>query len=102
MRSDTRERTDPAQGLALHGDLDLASAEVFEGRVRDLLEAGAMLVVIDVSGVNFVDSAGLRSLIKVDQLAASHDAVIKLEGLTPTLRRLLELTGLIDRLRIST
>ena len=101
MRTDTTERTTPLHSLALHGDLDLATAPLFEDRVRDLLDDGAMFVVVDVSDVNFVDSSGLRSLIHVDQLAAEHDAVIRLVGLTSAMRRLLELSGLIDRLRVA-
>ncbi len=101
MRTDTPERTIPLHSLALHGDLDIATAPLFEERVRDLLDDGAMFVVVDVSDVNFVDSSGLRSLIHVDQLAAEHDAVIRLVGLTAAMRRLLELSGLIDRLRVA-
>jgi len=100
MRTDTPERTNPLHSLALHGDLDLASASSFEDRVRRLLDEGARLVVVDVSDVYFVDSAGLRSLIHVDHLAEEHDAVVRFEGLTAATRRLLELSGLIDRLRV--
>jgi anti-sigma B factor antagonist len=101
MRTHTHEHTNPLHALALHGDLDMATAPLLEDRVRDLLDHGAIFVVVDVSDVNFVDSAGLRSLIHVDQLAAQHDAVVRLVGLTPAMRRILELSGLIDRLRIA-
>jgi anti-anti-sigma factor len=100
MRTDGPERANPLHSLVVHGDLDLASAQRFEDRVRDLLDDGAMVIVADVSDVNFVDSAGLRSLIHVDQLAEERDAVVQLVGLTPATRRLLELSGLIDRLRV--
>jgi anti-anti-sigma factor len=100
MKTQHVERTNPLHAVAVHGDLDLASAPVFEQRVRDLLDDGALVVLADMSDTHFVDSAGLRSLIRVDQLAAEHDAVVRFVGLTPATLRLLEISGLIDRLRV--
>ncbi len=47
---------------ALAGDLDLGGAAELEARL-DGLEDSAGSVVIDLSGVEFIDSSGIRTLI---------------------------------------
>ena len=48
--------------LALSGDLDLGGAAELESRLGDLGELVGS-VVIDLSGVEFIDSSGIRTLI---------------------------------------
>ena len=48
--------------LALAGDLDLGGAAELESRLGDLDEPAGS-VVIDLSGVEFIDSSGIRTLI---------------------------------------
>jgi anti-anti-sigma regulatory factor len=44
------------------GNIDSSSYEDFEKRVQGLIEAGARYVLIDLSHVAFMSSAGLRAL----------------------------------------
>jgi anti-anti-sigma factor len=82
--------------LTLAGDLDISSAPLVEARISEIRPLRARLVV-DVSELLFVDSSGLRAL-----TAARHAAVedvglpVTLVGCRDSLRRLLEMTGLIE------
>jgi anti-anti-sigma factor len=49
--------------LALSGELDIATAPQLEQAVASALVAGARRVLIDLRGLSFVDSSGLRVLI---------------------------------------
>jgi len=74
----------------LHGDLDLANANTVDAVVRAAMgEAPARRPVIDLSGVAFVDSAGLRVLVNI---AERRDAQFR--NAPVRVRRLFELTGL--------
>lgn len=49
--------------LSLVGELDLAAAPTLQGHLLDLERAGATHVVVDLRGLTFMDSSGLRVLI---------------------------------------
>lgn len=50
--------------LALYGELDIASARVLERKVQMATASAAQRLVIDLSGLQFMDSAGLHALIR--------------------------------------
>ena len=81
-----------ATRLAVSGELDLATAEEFAERVRQLSAAGAT-VLLDLSAVAFMDSSGLNALVNTIREARGADRPIELESeLAPQVKRLLELT----------
>lgn len=49
--------------LAVHGEIDMASAPTVRRAVMDLLGDGVRWLVLDLSGVGFVDSTGLGVLV---------------------------------------
>ena len=44
------------------GDLDIASAPALENSLRHVLKSGAPSIVLDLTGVTFIDPTGLRVL----------------------------------------
>jgi anti-anti-sigma factor len=52
----------PITVLHLHGDLNAASYEEFQARVKQAIDAGARDLVIDLTAVPYMSSAGLRAL----------------------------------------
>jgi len=68
------------------------------GRVRALLmslvsESGAQVVVVDMAGTTFCDSAGVTALATAYRKAAEQGAEVKVVAAAPVLR-IFELTGL--------
>ena len=51
--------------LALYGELDIASARILRRRLSLARSSRADRVVIDLSGLQFLDSAGLHALAEV-------------------------------------
>jgi anti-sigma B factor antagonist len=83
--------------LALTGELDLAAAPAVRSHVVALTGAGVTRLVIDLSGVDFLDSAGLGVLVGARKRVRQADEVageVRLVVPEPRLRRLLTLTGL--------
>ena len=81
---------DAAPGrLVLKGELDCESASVLAAAVASLNGAE---VQVDLSGVTFIDSSGLESLL----LARRHHAGLRIVNPSASISRLLELTGLHD------
>lgn len=85
------------QGYRLVGEVDLSNA----AQLQRFAEPGPDLY-LDLSGVSFMDSTGLRSLIQVCQARPDH-AVVVLNPSAP-IKRLFEVTGVdrVDNLRIET
>jgi anti-anti-sigma factor len=52
----------PVSVICLKGDLDASSAEAFNLATAKTVEDGAKDIMIDMSGVPFMSSAGIRSL----------------------------------------
>src|SRR5258708_13573262 len=88
--------------LSLRGELDLASAEDLQDAVERLCAEGASEAVLDVSGLEFVDSTGLRAILSPKALCEENQCAFQLtpgrDQIHDQVRRLLEITGLIDRL----
>jgi anti-sigma B factor antagonist len=53
--------------LSLYGELDIASARVLERRLGMARSSRSGRVVLDLSGLQFIDSAGLHALVRVQE-----------------------------------
>ena len=85
------DRSEKATVVRLRGDLDLAtSGELQRTATDDLLQA---LVVVDLAGLFFCDSSGLRVLLDMHRRAAGGAGGLRLAGPSPEVDRMLELSG---------
>jgi anti-anti-sigma factor len=96
------ERVQPGISVvALHGEHDLSTVGDVEGRIDTALDDSSGLVV-DLSDTSFIDSAVLRLLITTQARAVERGvgfAVAVPDSSAHGVHRLLDLTGLADRLR---
>jgi anti-anti-sigma factor len=82
--------------LVLHGEHDLATKESLNEILTPLLD-GNDLVVVDLSGVLFIDSSILGELVRADRAARAGGKRFRLQlGTEPIVRRVLEVSGLLD------
>lgn len=58
--------------LVLSGELDLATVPRVEQAVGAALAQGARALIVDLSGLGFVDSSGLRLFVVLHQRAAAE------------------------------
>jgi anti-sigma B factor antagonist len=89
--------TDP-RGLVLSGELDAHTAPLLVEALNSL--AGIANIRIDFAGVEFMDSSGLNVLVEAHQHAVDSDRVLTIEQPSRAVHRLLEISGLLDHLRI--
>jgi anti-anti-sigma factor len=86
--------------LVLVGELDPHTAPVLRDRVDQTLAPDTTTLVLEVSGLRFIDSSGLRVIIGVHKEMAGRNGRLILRSPTETTRRLLEITGLDDHIEI--
>lgn len=85
--------------ISLAGELDLATAPVAEAEVRRA-EASQDVIVLELSGLTFIDSTGLRLMIAADRRARDRGAAFVIVHAVPQVRRLLDLSGVAGHLEL--
>ena len=85
--------------VSLQGELDLASARQMEEHFASIDEQGPSRVVIDLSGLVFIDSSGLRVLLLADARARDRGYELVLLPRQEPVQRVFEMTGALDVLR---
>jgi len=84
--------------LRLDGGLFFATAEALEDRVRELTEDGAEInvLVLDLEGVDFIDSQGAAKLTEIRQLTEADGVTLRLARVKPQVFTVLQADGVID------
>ena len=84
--------------LSVYGELDLSNSEVFESAVRSAEERHRANLIVDLSGLQFIDSSGLAVLIRTaNRSRENSNSLALLRGSAPV-DRLFKLTGLTEHL----
>ncbi len=78
--------------LRLNGRLDTETSADFELAAHDLTQAGERRFVVDLAGISYVSSAGLRVLLALAK-QLDGNGVVRLCGLAPSVRQVFDLSG---------
>jgi anti-anti-sigma factor len=77
------------------GELDLGTSDRFTSTVCDMVESEPNTdVVIDMSGVTFLDSSGIKALLSVRRGVQSRSGALTITSPQPLVLRVLEVAGL--------
>jgi anti-anti-sigma factor len=87
--------------LRVVGDLDNATRDLLGALLEQELAAGRRYVRVDVSGVQFIDTAGVSVLLEMHRAFLARRGTLIILGAGPRLRRLLALLQLDDALFIA-
>ena len=87
--------------VSVVGEIDLTSAPRLDDEVTGLIEGATKDLVIELGGVSFMDSTGLRVLLKASKLLGSTGGTLTLRGPSEPVRRLLEVSGLHTHFEIA-
>lgn len=85
--------------VIVEGELDMASAEQLAVALEPLITTDGASIVLNLKGVSFMDSSGLRTIVRAANAAETRGGSLVLAGLSRAVARLLEVTGLIDQLQ---
>jgi anti-sigma B factor antagonist len=83
----------PLAGVALRGELELATAPQLTARLDQRIRFSTGPFVVDLCAVDFLDSSGVSCLIRARALLGSDDRALALICPPGPARRVLELTG---------
>jgi anti-anti-sigma factor len=83
--------------VPLNGELDFASAFDVELRLEQAIRE-ADEVVVDLAGLDFIDSTGIRTLLEAHQAARRDGVTLRILPGSDAVQRVFEMTGLLDEL----
>ena len=86
--------------FALAGDLDPHTSPYLQGLIDEQLGSEGSEVVLDVSEVSFVDSAGLRVIADTHRRLSDAGGNLVIRQPTAGLEKLLSVTGLSDHVTV--
>jgi len=80
--------------LELQGVLDIDSIEQLESAIYDVTSAGKCALVLDLSGVGFIDSTGLQLLISARDHCNDNKCQFRIAGLDQNCEKIFQITRL--------
>ena len=87
-----------AAAITVTGELDMVTAGELRNAVTAVLDGGARQIGIDVAAVTFCDSSGLAALDSAYGEATRRGSPLRLTAVHPNMRRVLQITGMLDTL----
>lgn len=85
--------------VVVEGPLDMTSAPALRAELHDLVNGGGKQVVVDLSGVDSIDSAALGALVSGLKTARKNGGDLRIAAPNERVTALLKLTKLSDVLR---
>jgi anti-sigma B factor antagonist len=86
--------------LRLTGELDMAGVEQFERLLSADRAPEAAKIVVDLRGLTFIDSSGLRALIMADQRVRGEGGHFVVVRGSDRVNQVLEMTGVAGHIEI--
>jgi anti-sigma B factor antagonist len=86
--------------LAVTGEIDLAVASRFRQELENLVAGATGPTLVDLSGVAFIDSSGIRELLTARLAAQGAGGELTLLNPSPSCRRVLEVSGVLTEFTV--
>lgn len=94
----TSEREGDIHVIALSGEIDLATASDVDEELKRVEATDAVAIIIDLGGLEFIDSTGLRVLLTADARSRADSSRLSLLRPPDRVFRIFEISGIADSL----
>jgi anti-anti-sigma factor len=84
--------------ITLSGELDIASAQMLEATLADACGEGAEQIVLDMAGIDFMDSMGLNAILRGQKLCQERGCELNLTPARRAVQGVLQTTDVLRRL----
>jgi len=97
MKIKYHEKAEEKSLLAkISGDCDLYSSHDFYTGISAKMTKGCNKALLDLSGVAYLDSSGVGSIIRIIKLAKEKQITLKFRGIAGTPRKVLEMSNILS------
>lgn len=94
------ETSDGRVLIRASGELDVSNSASLVQAGEDAMADGYETVLVDFSGITFVDSSGLSALVALHRHAAERGVFVAVVALGDSTRRIIDLMGLDETLNL--
>lgn len=99
LRIEVDSRTDEEGALVhLFGELDMEATEVLATELEELVAGPAASVIVDLTGLEFIDSTGLQCLLLATQHSRENGDKLRFRHGSPQVEGVMRLTKVADLL----
>ncbi len=95
-----RDTAGRADVVAVRGELDMATAITLAGSLNEVLTDNDGPVIVDLSGLRFMDSTGMSVLLNAHRRLARQGRSLTLACPEGPVLRVFQLTNMVDTLRV--
>lgn len=95
-----QKRNKGHQVLQLTGRLDAEAVPVCEAAVRPWLQPSTKVLILDLGGLEYICSLGLRMLMQTRQTLAARHARLLMTNLQPQILRVFELAAMLSKTEV--
>ena len=92
MDISTRKR-EGVNVVSLSGSLDTNTSSQAEARLQKLIDGGSLKILIDLTGIDYISSAGLRILLVVSKRLGKSGGKLRLCSLNETVQEVFDISG---------
>jgi anti-anti-sigma factor len=82
--------------VAIVGELDIDAAPELSGALDELLAAGTIEIVVDVSELSFIDSSGISALVAGARSTTAAGGTLVVASPTPHVQRVFDIVSLSE------
>ena len=93
-------RADQVYSIEPQGRLDAVTVPALETVLNEHLTAGHVRLVLDMTGVTYLSSSGLRAMLRARKLAQAGGGDVVLCGMTPRVREIFEMIGFTSLFKV--
>ena len=86
--------------VTAQGRLDGTTSPIFSQRFEKLITGDRPKLLIELSGIDFVTSAGLRAVLGVVKKVKAANGLLAVCGVRPPVREILDITGITPMMQI--
>lgn len=79
--------------VAVSGRMDTSTAPVFDAQMAPLLAEPRTRILLDLQGLTYISSAGLRSVLQLVKHTAAHQGRVGLFGAPLAIMEVVEISG---------
>ena len=80
--------------VTVDGEVDVATAPALRDELYRLIERGSTRIVVDLGGMEFIDSTGLGVFVGALKRSREGGGELQLRSLRPAARKIFDITGL--------
>jgi anti-sigma B factor antagonist len=94
LKIQVTERKPSTYVIALEGELDMSTSPQVRGALLPIFHKGASHIIVDLSGVPYIDSSGIATFVEALQLSRKGDTRFTLAGAGPSVESIFDLAYL--------